>query len=151
MEFTLQGYFQLLFSCIEKLLAFLNVKNIVLPAAEEAESIWTDKFGFKKLRPDQVCEYFIVWLLCYVWLPCLIFWNFTSASCFSLVNIKNPVARWWFSKELRCYRKKFLPIQLLIVQSLQTCITEWSEGEIFLEWKDFCVIFFIVNLICAWT
>ncbi|KAG4215967.1 hypothetical protein ERO13_A01G212100v2 [Gossypium hirsutum] len=52
-----KGYFQLLFSCIEKLLAFLNVKNIVLPAAEEAESIWTDKFGFKKLRPDQLSEY----------------------------------------------------------------------------------------------
>ncbi|XVE61612.1 hypothetical protein DITRI_Ditri06bG0054300 [Diplodiscus trichospermus] len=52
-----KGYFQLLFSCIEKLLAFLNVKNLVLPAAEEAESIWTDKFGFKKLRPDQLSEY----------------------------------------------------------------------------------------------
>ncbi|KAG4215959.1 hypothetical protein ERO13_A01G212000v2 [Gossypium hirsutum] len=52
-----KGYFQLLFSCIEKLLAFLNVKNIILPAAEEAESIWTDKFGFKKLRPDQLSEY----------------------------------------------------------------------------------------------
>ncbi|XWS43506.1 hypothetical protein CRYUN_Cryun16bG0109900 [Craigia yunnanensis] len=52
-----KGYFQLLFSCIEKLLAFLNVKNLVLPAAEEAESIWTDKFGFKKLRLDQLSEY----------------------------------------------------------------------------------------------
>ncbi|XWS59590.1 hypothetical protein CRYUN_Cryun08bG0135100 [Craigia yunnanensis] len=52
-----KGYFQLLFCCIEKLLAFLNVKNLVLPAAEEAESIWTDKFGFKKLRPDQLSEY----------------------------------------------------------------------------------------------
>ncbi|XVE96561.1 hypothetical protein REPUB_Repub02eG0233200 [Reevesia pubescens] len=52
-----KGYFQLLFSCIQKLLSFLNVKNIVLPAAEEAESIWTDKFSFKKLRPDQLSEY----------------------------------------------------------------------------------------------
>ncbi|KAK8563499.1 hypothetical protein V6N13_006297 [Hibiscus sabdariffa] len=52
-----KGYFQLLFSCIEKLLGLLNVKNIVLPAAEEAESIWTDKFGFKKLTPDQLSEY----------------------------------------------------------------------------------------------
>lgn len=51
---TLQGYFQLLFSCIEKLLAFLNVQSLVLPAAEEAESIWTEKFGFTKIRPDQV-------------------------------------------------------------------------------------------------
>ncbi|KAJ1376395.1 Zinc finger, PHD-type [Sesbania bispinosa] len=48
-----KGYFQTLFSCIERLLAFLNVKNLVLPAAEEAESIWTDKFGFSKVKPDQ--------------------------------------------------------------------------------------------------
>ncbi|POO01823.1 Zinc finger, FYVE/PHD-type [Trema orientale] len=52
-----RGYFQLLFSCIEKLLAFLNVKSLVLPAAEEAESIWTDKFGFTKIRPDQLIDY----------------------------------------------------------------------------------------------
>ncbi|XP_022745466.1 uncharacterized protein LOC111295904 isoform X2 [Durio zibethinus] len=52
-----KGYFQLLFSCIEKLLTILNVKNLVLPAAEEAESIWIDKFGFKKLSPDQLSEY----------------------------------------------------------------------------------------------
>ena len=51
----LQGYFQILFSCIERLLAFLNVKNLVLPAAEEAVAIWTDKFGFKKMKPNQVC------------------------------------------------------------------------------------------------
>ncbi|BBH07730.1 Acyl-CoA N-acyltransferase with RING/FYVE/PHD-type zinc finger domain, partial [Prunus dulcis] len=48
-----KGYFQLLFSCIEKLLAFLSVKSLVLPAAEEAESIWTEKFGFTKIMPDQ--------------------------------------------------------------------------------------------------
>ncbi|KAK8475359.1 hypothetical protein V6N11_069274 [Hibiscus sabdariffa] len=53
----LQGYFQLLFSCIEKLLGLLNVKNIVLLAAKEAESIWTDKFDFRKLTPDQLGEY----------------------------------------------------------------------------------------------
>ncbi|GAV58912.1 PHD domain-containing protein [Cephalotus follicularis] len=52
-----KGYFQMLFSCIEKLLAFLNVKSLVLPAAEEAESIWTDKFGFKKIKADQLSKY----------------------------------------------------------------------------------------------
>lgn len=52
---SLQGYFQILFSCIEKLLSFLNVKSLVLPAAEEAESIWTDKFGFERMKPEQVC------------------------------------------------------------------------------------------------
>lgn len=68
-----QGYFQLLFSCIEKLLAFLNVQNLVLPAAEEAESIWTEKFGFQKIKPDQVwvwvymhnkiCLFIIIYLI----------------------------------------------------------------------------------------
>ncbi|KAF8396500.1 hypothetical protein HHK36_018123 [Tetracentron sinense] len=52
-----QGCFQSLFSCIERLLWFLNVRNIVLPAADEAESIWTDKFGFKKITLDQLSEY----------------------------------------------------------------------------------------------
>jgi hypothetical protein len=36
------------------LLAFLNVQNLVLPAAEEAESIWIEKFGFQKIKPEQV-------------------------------------------------------------------------------------------------
>lgn len=49
-----QGYFQALFSCIEKLLSSLNVENLVLPAAEEAESIWTKKFGFKKMSEERV-------------------------------------------------------------------------------------------------
>ncbi|KAK7245037.1 hypothetical protein RIF29_39867 [Crotalaria pallida] len=52
-----KGYFQTLFSCIERLLAFLNVKTLVLPAAEEAESIWTAKFGFSKMNPDQLTSY----------------------------------------------------------------------------------------------
>lgn len=52
-----KGYFQLLFSWIEKLLSFLHVKSIVLPAAEEAESIWTDKFGFKKIDPELLSIY----------------------------------------------------------------------------------------------
>ncbi|XP_060668642.1 uncharacterized protein LOC107432052 isoform X1 [Ziziphus jujuba] len=52
-----KGYFQILFSCIEKLLAFLNVRSLVLPAAEEAESIWTDRFGFTKIKPDQLINY----------------------------------------------------------------------------------------------
>ncbi|XP_057742416.1 increased DNA methylation 1-like [Arachis stenosperma] len=52
-----KGYFQTLFSCIERLLAFLNVKNFVLPAAEEAISIWTDKFGFSLMKPEQLSNY----------------------------------------------------------------------------------------------
>ncbi|CAH9090265.1 unnamed protein product [Cuscuta europaea] len=52
-----KGYFQLLFSCIEKLLAFLNVKTCVLPAAYDAISIWTNKFGFKQMPADHLEEY----------------------------------------------------------------------------------------------
>ncbi|KAB5561756.1 hypothetical protein DKX38_006713 [Salix brachista] len=49
-----QGYFQTLFTCIEKLLGFLNVKNLILPAAEEVESIWKNKFGFSTITQDEV-------------------------------------------------------------------------------------------------
>ncbi|KAG6472333.1 hypothetical protein ZIOFF_069793 [Zingiber officinale] len=52
-----QGYFQSLFSCIERFLASLGVRHIVLPAAEEAESIWTNKFGFTKISTDQLETY----------------------------------------------------------------------------------------------
>ncbi|KAK9068449.1 hypothetical protein SSX86_012563 [Deinandra increscens subsp. villosa] len=51
-----KGYFQLLFTCIERLLSSLKVKKIVLPAAEEAKSIWTKKFGFETIAPDQLSE-----------------------------------------------------------------------------------------------
>ncbi|PIA43573.1 hypothetical protein AQUCO_01900163v1 [Aquilegia coerulea] len=52
-----QGCFQTLFSCIERLLGFLNVKSLVLPAAEEAEAIWIDKFGFRKLDHYEMTKY----------------------------------------------------------------------------------------------
>ncbi|XP_033130350.1 uncharacterized protein LOC103829696 isoform X1 [Brassica rapa] len=51
-----QGYFQCLFDCIERLLGSLNVKQLVLPAADEAKSIWTDKFGFTKMTEEEVKE-----------------------------------------------------------------------------------------------
>lgn len=41
---------------MENLLSSLNVENLVLPAAEEAESIWTKKFGFTKMTEQQVSE-----------------------------------------------------------------------------------------------
>lgn len=53
---TVQGYFQTLFSCIERFLAFLYVKVLLLPAAEEAASIWTKKFGFQSLNQSEVCK-----------------------------------------------------------------------------------------------
>ncbi|XP_073144410.1 uncharacterized protein [Henckelia pumila] len=52
-----RGYFQILYTCIEKLLAFLGVKLFVLPAAEEAKSIWTKKFGFTTIAEEQLLNY----------------------------------------------------------------------------------------------
>ncbi|XWS55694.1 hypothetical protein CRYUN_Cryun09bG0022900 [Craigia yunnanensis] len=52
-----KGYFQALFACIEMLLSSLNVENLVLPAAEEALSIWTKKFGFAKMNEQQLSNY----------------------------------------------------------------------------------------------
>ncbi|KAL0436959.1 UNVERIFIED_CONTAM: Increased DNA methylation 1 [Sesamum radiatum] len=36
------------------LLASLNVKDLILPAADEAESLWKNRFGFEKLGQEQV-------------------------------------------------------------------------------------------------
>ncbi|KAL0416011.1 UNVERIFIED_CONTAM: hypothetical protein Slati_3433000 [Sesamum latifolium] len=49
-----KGYFQSLLYCIEGLLASLNVKDLVLPAANEAESMWRNRLGFEKLGQEQV-------------------------------------------------------------------------------------------------
>ncbi|KAK6140311.1 hypothetical protein DH2020_025948 [Rehmannia glutinosa] len=49
-----KGYFQALFSCIERLLSSMNVKHLVLPAAEEAEPMWMKKLGFRKTSNEQV-------------------------------------------------------------------------------------------------
>ncbi|XP_061339439.1 uncharacterized protein LOC133286108 [Gastrolobium bilobum] len=51
-----KGYFQVLFSCIERLLSSLNVEKLVLPAAGDAESIWTKKLGFRKMSEDQLSK-----------------------------------------------------------------------------------------------
>ncbi|KRH32313.1 hypothetical protein GLYMA_10G044200v4 [Glycine max] len=52
-----KGYFQVLFSCIERLLSSLNVEKLVLPAAGDAESIWTKKLGFRKMSEDQLSKH----------------------------------------------------------------------------------------------
>ncbi|KAL8216954.1 hypothetical protein R6Q57_023791 [Mikania cordata] len=46
-----KGYFKLFFTCFEKLLSFLKIKKLVIPAAEEAKAMWINKFGFKKVTP----------------------------------------------------------------------------------------------------
>ncbi|GAB2272259.1 hypothetical protein Dimus_007079 [Dionaea muscipula] len=52
-----KGYFQTLYGCVERLLASLEVKSIVLPAAEEAKAIWTDRFGFRHMTLDEISSY----------------------------------------------------------------------------------------------
>uniref|UniRef100_A0A0E0A3R9 PHD-type domain-containing protein n=1 Tax=Oryza glumipatula TaxID=40148 RepID=A0A0E0A3R9_9ORYZ len=47
------GYFQALFSCIERMLISLKIKHFMLPAAQEAEGIWMNKFGFTKIPQEQ--------------------------------------------------------------------------------------------------
>ncbi|KAF6168512.1 hypothetical protein GIB67_015059 [Kingdonia uniflora] len=42
---------------IIRFLRWLNVENLVLPAAEVAESIWTNKFGFQKMSHDRFQKY----------------------------------------------------------------------------------------------
>ncbi|CAL5433856.1 hypothetical protein CsSME_00045141 [Camellia sinensis var. sinensis] len=41
----------------KSLLYSLNVENLVLPAAEEAESIWTKKLGFRKMSDERLLKY----------------------------------------------------------------------------------------------
>ncbi|KZV26139.1 hypothetical protein F511_06306 [Dorcoceras hygrometricum] len=48
-----KGFFQALFSCIEGFLHSMSVKRIVLPAAEEAEPMWTKKLGFTRTSQEQ--------------------------------------------------------------------------------------------------
>ncbi|CDP06643.1 unnamed protein product [Coffea canephora] len=52
-----KGYFLALFSCIERLLFSMDVKTLVLPAAEEAQSIWTKRLGFRKMSNVRVSRY----------------------------------------------------------------------------------------------
>ncbi|TVT99330.1 hypothetical protein EJB05_55330 [Eragrostis curvula] len=51
------GYFQALFSCIERMLVSLKIKHFVLPAAQEAEGIWMKKFGFSRIPQEQLETY----------------------------------------------------------------------------------------------
>ncbi|KAL8158502.1 hypothetical protein V2J09_000039 [Rumex salicifolius] len=50
------GYFQALYSCIERLLKELDVKHLWLPAADEAKPLWTSRFGFSEFPRDEFVE-----------------------------------------------------------------------------------------------
>ncbi|KAL0336842.1 UNVERIFIED_CONTAM: Autoimmune regulator [Sesamum calycinum] len=52
-----KGLFQALFSCIQRLLSSMSVRHLVLPAAEEAEPMWTNKLGFRKTSNEQMLKY----------------------------------------------------------------------------------------------
>ncbi|XP_057801457.1 uncharacterized protein LOC131016754 isoform X2 [Salvia miltiorrhiza] len=52
-----KGYFQALFSCIERFLSSMSVRHLVLPAAEEAEPMWTNKLGFRKTSHEKMLKY----------------------------------------------------------------------------------------------
>ncbi|KQK20091.1 uncharacterized protein LOC100842921 [Brachypodium distachyon] len=51
------GYFQVLFSCMERMLISLKIKHFMLPAAQEAEAIWMKKFGFSRIPQEQLEAY----------------------------------------------------------------------------------------------
>lgn len=51
------GYFQVLFSCMERMLISLKIKHFMLPAAHEAEAIWMNKFGFSRIPQEQLEAY----------------------------------------------------------------------------------------------
>uniref|UniRef100_A0ACD5XXA6 Uncharacterized protein n=1 Tax=Avena sativa TaxID=4498 RepID=A0ACD5XXA6_AVESA len=51
------GYFQVLYSCLERMLTSLKIKHFMLPAAHEAESIWMNKFGFTRIPQEQLEAY----------------------------------------------------------------------------------------------
>ena len=54
---TLQGYFQSLYLCIEELLVSLRIHHLVLPAAEDTTSLWSNKMGFTKIARDKVFHF----------------------------------------------------------------------------------------------
>ncbi|KNA24549.1 hypothetical protein SOVF_014680 [Spinacia oleracea] len=49
-----RGYFQCLYSCMERLFEDLGVKNILLPSAEETRSLWMTKFGFSEMPQEEL-------------------------------------------------------------------------------------------------
>jgi hypothetical protein len=41
---------------IERLLGVLSVERLVLPTAKENESIWINKFGFRRMEEEKVSK-----------------------------------------------------------------------------------------------
>ena len=49
-----QGFCKALMTTIERLLGVLSVERLVLPTAQETESIWINKFGFRRMDEEKV-------------------------------------------------------------------------------------------------
>lgn len=56
----MQGHCKALLLSIERLLGVLRVERLALPAAEGAEGIWLNKFGFRRMSEDQVCLQYLL-------------------------------------------------------------------------------------------
>ncbi|KMZ56618.1 hypothetical protein ZOSMA_93G00820 [Zostera marina] len=52
-----QGYFRSLFSLVEVLLTKLKVKKLILPANENVNSMWVEKFGFSVMAGSELNRY----------------------------------------------------------------------------------------------
>ncbi|KAL9247563.1 hypothetical protein vseg_020981 [Gypsophila vaccaria] len=49
-----KGYFQCLYSCLERSLKDLGVKNLLIPSAEETKSLWINRFGFNMIPREEL-------------------------------------------------------------------------------------------------
>lgn len=56
-EYQGKGFFLALFSRIEKLLCALEVKYLVLPAAEKAKFMWVNRLGFRDVSEERLSAY----------------------------------------------------------------------------------------------
>ncbi|KAJ7298823.1 hypothetical protein O6H91_Y392000 [Diphasiastrum complanatum] len=52
------GCCEALLQCVERLLGILQIRQILVPAAEGAEGIWLRKFGFSQMPHKQLQEFF---------------------------------------------------------------------------------------------
>ncbi|KAL8245204.1 hypothetical protein R6Q59_011462 [Mikania micrantha] len=52
-----KGYLHVFFICFERLLSFLRIKKLVIPADDDAQAMWIKKFGFTKVTSKTLTKY----------------------------------------------------------------------------------------------
>ncbi|XP_076915384.1 increased DNA methylation 1-like [Bidens hawaiensis] len=52
-----KGFFHVFMVCFERLLSYIKVKKIVIPAATDAIDMWIKSFGFTKVPPKMLAYY----------------------------------------------------------------------------------------------